>query len=322
MGQSLVTPGDIAITLHKRCSCCEILSPFTFCYSPSDEFATSSAEVPEVKPFELQVSDDTWSSLRKRVNQEAETIFDPYKVYVASGILCVIIGVFFQVIKPGQEWDNNMVHDDDEFYYDYVENDEDTDDFWQNNDVSANKWKYMYQNKTRLWTLSILITYLIVLVVTLIVSIWMERFNSLADMRIENICSDLGKIFNEQGYLIMYNTRRNMSGIILGNILRERVICCRLMSDAEHGNKIASATYSPPRSSPGNGKDDGSAYGTINVLVPDGFQEGQIINVMTPSGLPIMVAVPSGVNAGKSFKVQIPAQLYNDQKNPAPSSPN
>merc|ERR1712238_218159 len=107
------------------------------------------------------------------------------KVYVASGILCVIIGVFFQVIKPGQEWDNNMVHDDDEFYYDYVENDEDTDDFWQNNDVSANKWNYMYQNKTRLWTLSILITYLIVLVVTLIVSIWMERFNSLADMSME-----------------------------------------------------------------------------------------------------------------------------------------
>merc|ERR1712183_762866 len=58
---------------------------------------------------------------------------------------------------------------------------------------------------------------------------------------------------------------------------------------------------------------DKPLYVTINVMVPEGHVPGQVVNVMTPSGLPIMVAVPSGVKPGENFPVQIPAQMYKSQ---------
>ena len=52
-----------------------------------------------------------------------------------------------------------------------------------------------------------------------------------------------------------------------------------------------------------------AAFGSINVMVPDEFTSEQVVNVMTPSGLPIMVAVSNGILPGQTFPVQIPAQI-------------
>lgn len=303
---SILNPSDIPAYLQRSCSFGDAF--LLCCSSPSGSFLSDSVQFNEPKPFALHVSDDTWASLKLRVDPLARETLDPRRVYSGAFILCSLITVVFNVVRP------RYVVVDREDEYDYYEGD----DFWANNDVEHNEWLYKnsgLRDDMTLMTLAFTISLICVFVVTILVTFIMERRNSQVDYELMNICEEIRPRFEQEGYVIKYKTRTSVSGILCGHFYPERVICFQEIGEVECEG-YTSSDYSSDlmqKKTKTLSYNDKSLYCTINVMVPEGYVPGQVVNVMTPLGLPIMVAVPSGVNPGENFPVQIPSQMYKPQ---------
>lgn len=299
---------------------------YQFFSSPKGTLMTDTAKFDEPKPYSLQVSDDTWASLRLRVDPLAKAILEPHRLYIGACLLCLLLGAALAAVRP----DFKMMEqeDDDNVSYNagyYADDDQAgaADDFWQASDVDYNEWKYKNKLVAReklAWNLGFGIFFAAVIGATGVVSWMMECRNKRVDDFIKEVCDELGGRFEQEGYGIRYKTRADEQGMFLGHLVPERVVCFRELTDEElRERRSVQAAYTPPDQDPEAAPKKGkkkkeAAFGSINVMVPDGFTSGQVVNVMTPSGLPIMVAVPNGILPGQTFPVQIPAQMYRPRK--------
>mmetsp|Transcript_6307 Transcript_6307/g.7994 ORF Transcript_6307/g.7994 Transcript_6307/m.7994 type:complete len:318 (-) Transcript_6307:156-1109(-) len=286
----------------------------------SGTIVTESAKFDEQKPDGLEVSDDTWASLTLRVDPLARAILDPHNLYLGSSLLVILISLVFIAVKPGfQKWDG-----DDDFAVDDDFNDKYNaeDDYWKYRDVENNQYSYENRALARqkiLWSVLFALTISAAVGVTAIVSYMLENRNSRIDVFIYEICDEVAERFEQEGYEIEYKSRIVDEGVA-GHFMPERAIVFYELGDEEIGRRTQNTGYAPPSGVVSMSEDSApqrkseSSFGTINVMVPDGYMPGQVVNVMTPSGLPIMVAVPSGLQPGESFPVQIPAQMYRPRK--------
>lgn len=273
---------------------------------------TDSAKFDEPKPQQLDVSDDSWASLQLRVDPLARAVLDPHNLYLGSALLTIILSSVFFAVKPGF----NMYDGDDDFYADDDFNDKynNVDDFWKYRDVENNQ--YVYRNsavkrKKILWIVVFAVAISAVIGITSVVSYMIESRNARVDAFIAEVCEEVKDRFEQEGFEIIYKSRIVDEGVV-GHLMPERYIAFREMADHEIG-KSKNDTYAAPGRSKSKKKKE-SSFGTINVMVPEGYKPGQVVNVMTPSGLPIMVAVPNGLVPGESFPVQIPAQMYRPKR--------
>jgi len=302
---------------------------YLFFSSPKGTLMTDTAKFDDPKPYSLQVSDDTWASLRLRVDPLAKAILEPHRLYIVAALLCVLLAAALTAIRPDFKMSQDL-DDDGNISYNsgYYADDYDqaaaADDLWSGGDVDYNEWKYrnkVVAQEKLLWNLGFLLCFAAVIGATGIVSWMMESRNKRVDDFITEVCDELATRFEQEGYVIRYRTRTEEDGKILGHFFPERAICFRELTDDELRDRRQTNTYTPPSAdpeSPAQKKDKKkkkeAAFGSINVMVPDGFTSGQVVNVMTPSGLPIMVAVPNGILPGQTFPVQIPAQMYRPRK--------
>ena len=275
---------------------------------------TDSAKFDEERPENLDVSIDSWTSLQLRVDPLARAILDPHNLYLGSTLLIGILSAVFFAVKPGFAMNNG----DDDFsqYDDFNDKYNAVDDFWKYRDVENNQ--YLYRNsavaKQRLlWAVLFAVTISVVICITGVVAYMIESRNSRVDNFIGEVIDELSERFDEEGYGIAYKSRVKDEGVT-GHFMPERAIVFRELADDEIGRSRKNDTYQAPGGQSQKRKKKASSFGTINVMVPEGYKPGQVVNVMTPSGLPIMVAVPSGLNPGESFPVQIPAQMYRPRK--------
>eukprot|EP00559_Dactyliosolen_fragilissimus_P002067 CAMPEP_0184868114 /NCGR_PEP_ID=MMETSP0580-20130426/29190_1 /TAXON_ID=1118495 /ORGANISM="Dactyliosolen fragilissimus" /LENGTH=307 /DNA_ID=CAMNT_0027368779 /DNA_START=78 /DNA_END=1001 /DNA_ORIENTATION=- len=300
----IVLPSDICSHIQRA-----------FSFSPK-AILNGSARFNDPKPQLLQVSDDTWASLKLRLDPLAQEIFDPRKIYFGASSLCLIVLFVFHQIKP------HFDLEDADFYYDYVNrngDDQEWDDFWANNDIKYNEW--MYNNETlrseiSMWRISLILSILGLSCVTFAVTFLMEYKNRNIDAQIEGACTEIRTRFEQEGYQIDYRTRKAASGPIIGHFFPDRIICFQELNQVGIGQGKP-GQYHPHctgTTSIDSNISDNPLYGVINVIVPKGYNPGQVVNVMTPSGVPIMVAVPSGLEAGQSFPVQIPIQMYDSAR--------
>jgi len=298
---------------------------YLFFSSPSGTLMTDSAKFDDPKPQGLQVSDDTWASLRLRVDPLARAIIEPHRLYVGASLLCLLIGLALAAVRPDfkmQEYsdDDANVNYNHGYYADDAV-DENLDDFWKNHDVDYNEWEYRNKAVARekmFWNLGFAAFFLSVIVTTAIVGSMMESRNRRVDAFIKEVCGEICGRFEQEGWAIEYKTRNDTDGWFWGHFVPERAICFHELDEDDLRDRRSSAAYVPPDADPEKPKKakkrKEAAFGSINVMVPDGYTAGQVVNVMTPSGLPIMVAVPNGILPGQSFAVQIPAQMYRPQK--------
>lgn len=299
---------------------------YQFFSSPKGTLMTDTAKFDEPKPYSLQVSDDTWASLVLRVDPLARAILEPHRLYVGACLLCLLLGAALAAVRPDFKIQDDPDDDMNVGYNGgYYAGDDvaEADDFWQANEVSYNEWKYKNKVVAReklMWNLGFVILFAVVIGATGVVSWMMECRNKRVDDFIREVCEELGGRFGDEGYSVRYRTRTEEQGLVLGHFAPERAVCFRELSDEEIRERRNNSTYTPPDSDPespvkkSKKKKKEAAFGSINVMVPDGFTSGQVVNVMTPSGLPIMVAVPNGILPGQTFPVQIPAQMYRPRK--------
>ena len=278
---------------------------------------SESAKFDGQKPDELEVSDDTWASLTMRVDPLARAILDPHNLYLGSSLLIALMSLVFLAVKPSPQ----NLEDIDDFNMDDDFNDKynNVDDYWKYHDVESNAYSYEARELARqtiLWMVLFAFTISAALGTTAVVAYMIESRNSRIDVFIYEICDEVAERFEQEGYEIEYKSRIVDEGFP-GHFMPERAIVFMELDDDEVGRRTQHSGYAPPG---GSASDDSaprkkeSSFGTINVMVPDGYMPGQVVNVMTPSGLPIMVAVPSGLQPGESFPVQIPAQMYRPRK--------
>jgi hypothetical protein len=273
---------------------------------------TESAKFNEPKPEKLDVSDDSWASLQLRVDPLARAILDPHNLYLGSILLTGLLSAVFFAVKPGFD----MYNGDDDFNTDDDFNDKynNVDDYWKYRDVENNQYAYRNGAVARqrlLWAVVFAIAISSVIGFTAVVAYMTESRNSRVDSFIQEVCEEVRDRFEQEGFEIVYRSRIVHEGIS-GHFLPERAIYFRELADDEIGNSRKNDSYQAPGTKAKRKKE--SSFGTINVMVPEGYKPGQVVNVMTPSGLPIMVAVPSGLEPGESFPVQIPAQMYRPRK--------
>lgn len=290
----------------------------------SESLMTNSAKFDDPKPYGLQVSDDTWACLQLRVDPLARAVLDPHRLYLGSLIMFLLVGFALSAVRPDFRMQKNYDDDDAAYNVGYYANDDAAyavDDWWQNKDVDYNEWKYrnhVVKREKLLWNLGFGVLFLILASAVGMVAWMMETRNKRVDLFIKEVIDELSSRFEQEGYGIAYKTRTEKSGPVRGHLVPERVICFRELSDEEINNRRSQAAYTPPSEDPEKAtkkkKKKEAAFGSINVMVPEGYSPGQVVNVMTPSGLPIMVAVPQGVFPGQSFPVQIPAQMYRPRK--------
>jgi len=302
---------------------------YQFISSPKGTIMTETAKFDEPKPYTLQVSDDTWASLRLRVDPLARAILEPHRLYIGAGLLCLLLGIALAAVRP--DFSLEVDADDDlnaSFNSGYYAADDQVaadDDFWKASNVNYNEWQYKNRAVRReklAWNFGFLLFFAAVIGATGMVSWMMESRNTRVDDFIGEVCGELSGRFEQEGYAIHYNTRIQTEGMVMGHLFPERAICFRELSEEEVRERRSNATYTPPDADPESPakktskkkKKKEAAFGSINVMVPDGFTSGQVVNVMTPSGLPIMVAVPNDILPGQTFPVQIPAQMYRPRK--------
>ena len=285
-----------------------------FVAGKSGATVTESAKFDDPKPDTLDVSDDSWASLQLRVDPLARAILDPHNLYLGSILLLSLLSAVFFAVKPGFE----MYEGDDDFSQtdDFNDKYNGVDDWWKMKDVESNQYEYENNAVARqkiLWTVMFAVTISAVIGSTAVVAYMIEARNSRVDSFIAEVFDEVRERFEQEGFEIEYKSRVVEEGLS-GHFMPERAICFRELSDSEMGrNSHNNDTYSAPGSGKSNRKKE-SSFGTINVMVPENYKPGQVVNVMTPSGLPIMVAVPSGLEPGESFPVQIPAQMYRPRK--------
>lgn len=291
----------------------EFTQVFKALLSGSSNLVTESAKFDDNKPDDLDVSDDTWASLTLRVDPLARAILDPHNLYLGSSLLITLMSLVFVAVKPVPTLSNNDDNIDDDFNDKYSADD----DFWKYKDVEDNANNYLSRKHATaiiLWIVLFALTIAAAVGVTVVVAYMIESRNSRIDVFIYEIIDELAERFEQEGYEIEYKSRIVDEGMA-GHFMPERAIVFLELDDDEVGQRTKNQGYAPPNER-GSISDDTttrkkeSSFGTINVMVPDGYKPGQVVNVMTPSGLPIMVAVPSGLKAGESFPVQIPAQMY------------
>lgn len=286
-----------------------------FIQGNSGATVTESAKFDEPKPKELDVSDDSWASLQLRIDPLARAILDPHNLYLGASLLIIILSSVFLAVKPGFD----MYQGDDDFNIDDDFNDKYNaqDDFWKYRDVENNQYAYRNQAVARkkiLWTVIFAVAISTVVGIAAIVAYMIESRNTRVDAFINEVVEEVRDRLDQEGYEIVFKSRVVDEGMI-GHFMPERAMCFRELADNEIGQLRKHNTYSAPSDDKkSKRKKRESGFGTINVMVPEGYRPGQVVNVMTPSGLPIMVAVPSGLEPGESFPVQIPAQMYRPRR--------
>ncbi len=297
----------------------DFTSVFKGLIKDSKTVVTETARFDGKKPEGLEVGDDTWASLTMRVDPLAKAILDPHNLYLGSSLLITLISLVFMAVKPSP----GKFDDLDDFNFDDDFNDKynGEDDFWKYRDVEKNAYSYGARElarETLVWVVLFALTISAAVGTTAVVAYMLESRNSRIDVFIYEVCDEVAERFEQEGYEIEYKSRIVDEGFA-GHIMPERAIVFMELDDDEVGRRTQNSGYAPPggmgvSSDSSAPRKKESSFGTINVMVPDGYMPGQVVNVMTPSGLPIMVAVPSGLQPGESFPVQIPAQMYRPRK--------
>ncbi len=295
----------------------EFTSVFKAAISSKGPIMTETARFDGKKPDGLEVSDDTWATLTTRVDPLARAILDPHNLYLGATLLVTMISLVFFAVKPAPQNLSNIDDFTDDDFNDKYNN---VDDYWKYADVESNAYSYVSRELARqtiLWIVLFAFTISAALGTVAVIAYMIESRNSRVDIFIYEICDEVAERFELEGYEIEYRSRIIDEGMA-GHFMPERAILFMELDDDEIGRRTQHSGYAPPGL--GSTSDDSgpgrkeSSFGTINVMVPDGYMPGQVVNVMTPSGLPIMVAVPSGLQPGESFPVQIPAQMYRPRK--------
>ena len=95
----LVRPDEIASPVQRDHSICYQLC----CLQGSTMSAVFNepASFNDAKPAGLSVSDDTWASLKLRVDPLARHILDPHRSYVGAAALGSLVALVFLVVRPG-----------------------------------------------------------------------------------------------------------------------------------------------------------------------------------------------------------------------------
>lgn len=258
------------------------------------------------------MSDDSYASLQSRVDPLARAIVDPHNLYFGSILLTALLSSVFIAVQPGMKkslGDDDLVADDD-----FNDKYNGADDFWKYRDVENNQYEYanaLYARQRLLWAILFALTVSAAICICAVVAYMIEGRNRRVDNFIFEVVAELRHRFEQEGFKVEYKSRV-VDHSILGHFIPERAIIFTELDDNEVGTSYNNDTYAPPNKQ--NKKMKESSFGTINVMVPNGYKPGQVVNVMTPSGLPIMVAVPSGLEPGDSFPVQIPAQMYRTRR--------
>jgi len=324
--------------------CCEALAGHDeisiylqrpFYDSQSCDFSLDGAGFNVPKPPDLHVSDDTWASLKLRIDPLARNIKFTHRIFFGAVCLVLVLRLFFEpfISDVDVRNDDDEYHFDDEnmYYYKHI------DDFWAQKGAGENERQYKneaVENRRHIsWIIFCFLSGIICLV-SVIASVRMEKVNSRLDYDIKGVCEELKPRFEHEGYGIDYRTRLWVSGTVLAFLFPKRVICfyIRVIDIDIRNTENRNSLYSPPSNFAtataahvtsgytAGGFSNAGSYGTMNVFVPTGFKPGQVVNVMTPSGYPIMVAVPDGARPGQSFPIKIPAQMC-VRKYPEPLHP-
>mmetsp|Transcript_15393 Transcript_15393/g.33476 ORF Transcript_15393/g.33476 Transcript_15393/m.33476 type:complete len:471 (-) Transcript_15393:496-1908(-) len=95
----LVRPGEVSSPVQRdHLICCQL------CCLPghsSIALFNEPASFNEPKPYGLSVTDDTWASLKLRVDPLARHILDPHRSYVGAAFLALFVAAVFTAVRPG-----------------------------------------------------------------------------------------------------------------------------------------------------------------------------------------------------------------------------
>ena len=95
---------------------------YLFFSSPKGTLMIETATFDEPKPYSLQVSDDTWASLRLRVDPLAKAILEPHRFYIMAALLCLLLCAELAAIRPdfkmSQELDGDIMNYNTGYYAD------------------------------------------------------------------------------------------------------------------------------------------------------------------------------------------------------------
>lgn len=253
--------------------CCQVCS---CCLPGSSSIAVFNepASFNEPKPRGLSVTDDTWASLKLRVDPLARHILDPHRSYVGATFLALFVSTVFTAVRPGwhivnlssyydqenaqNDWDGQYggegegddAPDDD----DYLD-----DDYYSNNgmdDIVLREYAYRNEELAHamvFWRIGFIASLSILFLATVTVAVGMELKNDRYDAKIRNVIDEMRKRFETEGYEIGYRTRTEISGVLFGHLRPQRIIYFKRIQELE---------YSPPKgvtvSSSATGKDPGS----------------------------------------------------------------
>ena len=143
-GSKLVQPDEIASPVQRDHLICFQLC----CLSGSTVSAVFNepASFNEPKPDGLTVSDDTWASLKLRVDPLARHILDPHRSYVGATALASFVALVFLAVRPGwhiedlssyYEKQNQASGNHNYYYYDNAEQGDSGDENWYENNGGA-----------------------------------------------------------------------------------------------------------------------------------------------------------------------------------------
>ena len=95
---------------------------YLFFSSPKGTLMIETERFHKPKPYSLQVSDDTWASLRLRVDPLAKAILEPHRFYIMAALLCLLLCAELAAIRPdfkmSQELDGDIMNYNTGYYAD------------------------------------------------------------------------------------------------------------------------------------------------------------------------------------------------------------
>ena len=165
----------------------------------------------EPKPYALSdVLDDTWAALILRVDPLARKILDPRRSYAGAFILLIIISTVFSSIRPTVRMTDLSSYDDninDDFYMYIADDDFDQDDVFM---AEMDYRKVELESEIKMWGIGYAITIFILFLSTGALAFLMEQRNIRYDLKIQDVCNEIGARFESAGITIEYRTHHEL----------------------------------------------------------------------------------------------------------------
>ena len=207
----LVEENEIAVYIQQ-----------TFQYEDLIYFLTNTepARFNFPKPPNLPLSDDTWAALKLRVDHLARNILDPQRYYAMAICVSILTIIVFYAIRPDYNR-KKRIHqqineeerpegvDDDEWYDDYIADDE-YEKYHSVDDVVLAELEYLntqLDHSLWIWRIGLAISLIILFGSVIFIAVLMERKNSTLDDHIQRAVEEIKPRVENEGLTVEYRTK-------------------------------------------------------------------------------------------------------------------